>query len=120
MNKFIKRLFDFLLALILFVPAAFVLLCGILFFDSISGRKSGDLYSGSAGGSGDSDSSGCTTGTGVSGPFGKSRRRLPKAMIRSNAKSMSISSIRELLRASAAEILQNTTAHRHQNRQMRR
>ena len=40
MNKFIKRLFDFLLALILFVPAAIVLLCGILFVSIFSPESS--------------------------------------------------------------------------------
>lgn len=40
MNKFIKRLFDFLLALILFVPAAIVLLCGILFVSIVSPESS--------------------------------------------------------------------------------
>lgn len=40
MNKFIKRLFDFLLALILFVPAAFVLLFGILFVSIVSPESS--------------------------------------------------------------------------------
>lgn len=40
MGKFIKRLFDLLLALVLFVPAALVLLCGIIFVKIISPEAS--------------------------------------------------------------------------------
>ena len=40
MGKFIKRLFDLVLALILFVPASLVLLCGILFVKIVSPEAS--------------------------------------------------------------------------------
>lgn len=40
MGKFIKRLFDLLLALVLFVPAALVLLCGIIFVKIVSPEAS--------------------------------------------------------------------------------
>lgn len=40
MSKFIKRLFDLLLALILFIPAALILLCGIFFVIIVSPESS--------------------------------------------------------------------------------
>ena len=40
MNKLIKRLFDLILALMLFIPAAFVPLCGILFVNIVSPESS--------------------------------------------------------------------------------
>jgi len=40
MGKFIKRLLDLLLALVLFVPAALVLLCGIIFVKMVSPEAS--------------------------------------------------------------------------------
>ena len=40
MAKFVKRLFDLLLALILFIPASLVLLCGIIFVKVVSPESS--------------------------------------------------------------------------------
>ena len=40
MGKFFKRLFDLLLALILLIPAGFVLLCGIIFVKVVSPESS--------------------------------------------------------------------------------
>lgn len=40
MGKFIKRLFDIVLALILFIPASLVLLCGIIFVRIVSPEAS--------------------------------------------------------------------------------
>ena len=40
MGKFSKRLFDLVLALILFIPASLVLLCGILFVKIVSPESS--------------------------------------------------------------------------------
>lgn len=40
MGKFSKRLFDLVLALILFVPASLVLLCGIIFVKIVSPESS--------------------------------------------------------------------------------
>nr|WP_320039522.1 sugar transferase [uncultured Bacteroides sp.] len=40
MGKFIKRLFDIVLALILFIPASLVLLCGIIFVACVSPESS--------------------------------------------------------------------------------
>ena len=40
MGKFSKRLFDLMLALILFIPASLVLLCGILFVKIVSPESS--------------------------------------------------------------------------------
>ena len=40
MGKFIKRLFDLLLALILLIPAGLVLLCGIIFVKVVSPESS--------------------------------------------------------------------------------
>lgn len=40
MGKFIKRLFDLVLALIIFIPASLVLLCGILFVRIVSPEAS--------------------------------------------------------------------------------
>lgn len=40
MGKFLKRLFDLVLALILFIPASLVLLCGIIFVKNVSSESS--------------------------------------------------------------------------------
>lgn len=40
MGKFLKRLFDLVLALILFIPASLVLLCGIIFVKIVSPESS--------------------------------------------------------------------------------
>lgn len=40
MGKFVKRLFDLVLALILFIPASLVLLCGIIFVKIVSPESS--------------------------------------------------------------------------------
>lgn len=40
MGKFVKRLFDLMLALILFIPASLVLLCGIIFVKIVSPESS--------------------------------------------------------------------------------
>ena len=40
MGKFIKRLFDLVLALIIFIPASLVVLCGILFVRTVSPEAS--------------------------------------------------------------------------------
>lgn len=40
MGKFSKRLFDLVLALILFIPASLVLLCGIIFVKIVSPESS--------------------------------------------------------------------------------
>lgn len=40
MEKFLKRFFDLVLALLLFIPASFILLCGILFVKIVSPESS--------------------------------------------------------------------------------